>query len=120
MGNFKNFYVKPGEFRAEYNKSLEEGKPTHNLILMLEKIAKKYALKPIFIYVNKCDYDACVNFALIRAWEKWDKFNYEISDNIFAYFTKIISNDLKIHYNKLMKGKKNNISIDALFDNNNN
>lgn len=109
-----NIYLKAEDFQAEYDKSTQLGKPTDKLLLMFEKIAKRFSTT--FQYYNVVDKDACVNFALTEAWLKWKKYDKERCDNIFAFFTTMISNDMRLHYNNLMKGKDVNISIDALFD----
>jgi hypothetical protein len=108
-------YIPSKLFSEEYNKSLELGKPTDKLIILFSKIAKGFSTT--FEYKNKCDLNACINYAVAEAWQKWDKFNPEVSENLFSFFTTMISNDLKFHYNQITKGKKVNISIDALFSN---
>lgn len=81
---------------------------------MFEKIAKHYI--PIYRSKNKQDNNACINFATTQAWLKWDKYDRERSDNIFAFFTKMIKNDMALHHNTITKGKNRNISIDALLN----
>ena len=63
------------------------------------------------------DRDACINYAVTEAWLKWNKYNYEKSSNIFAFFTSMISNDLKIHYNYLNRINHRSVSL-SLFENN--
>ena len=113
-----NIYVTPKEFLFEYNKSIDVGKPTDKLVILFTRIAKNFATT--FDYKNKCDLDACVNYAVSEAWQKWSKFDSEVSDNIFSFYTTMISNDLKIHFKYITKGKFVNISIDALFENDKN
>lgn len=112
-----NYYVQPKQFKLEYDKSIDLGKPTDKLISMFDKIGRNYIT--IFGSSNKLDIDACINHAVFRAWEKWDKFNYEVSDNLFSYFTRMIANDMMDHYKYINKGKGNKISIDVLFSNTN-
>lgn len=107
-------YLKSEDFQKEYNISLSEGQPTEKLILMFTKIARNFCTT--FIYVNSCDKSACINFAVSEAWIKWNKYDSKISDNIFSFFTTMISNDLRLHYNQITKGKKVNISIESLFE----
>ncbi len=117
MSNTSNYYVNPKEFQEEYDLSLKNDEPSKKLLLMFQKIAKGYSKK----YTgNKIDTDACVNYALTEAWKKWKKFDRTRSSNIFAFFTQMIKNDLAQHHNKIFKNKKFNISIDALFVNNQN
>lgn len=112
----KNHYVKAEEFHKEYELSLTDNKPTRKLLLMFEKIAKHYSTK----FRGKCklDVDSCVNYALTEAWLKWKKYDKERSNNIFAFFTKMIANDLTTHHNKITKNSNLHISLDALFSNN--
>lgn len=110
-------YLKPNNFHEEYNKSIDQGKPSDKLIKMFELIAKRYIT--VYRQVNKIDNDACINYAVCEAWLKWDKYNPEFSDNIFSFFTKMIKNDMAQHYNKIKKGKDRNLSIDALLSNEN-
>jgi hypothetical protein len=109
----RKLYISPAEFTAEFKKSKEIGAPTEKLVLMFQKIAKNFSTT--FTYVNRCDYDACINFAVSEAWRKWESYDPERSDNIFSFYTTIIANDLMTHYNLLTRGKSVNISIDALF-----
>lgn len=108
-------YLAPKEFHEEYSKCLEANKCSNKLILMFEKIAKKYSTT--FGGKNKCDRDACVNYAMMEAYKKWKKYDINRSNNIFAFFTEMIKNDMMQHYKKLWKHKDVNISIDAIFTN---
>jgi len=112
------YYIKPEDFHAEYQKSLDADEPTRQLLLMFEKIAKRFSTK--FRSINKIDTDSCVNFALTEAWLKWKKYDKEKSNNIFSFFTSVIANDLKCHHNLITKNKDLHISLDALFSNNSN
>lgn len=109
-------YLPPEKFLKEYNLSVEQGKPTDRLIQMFNLLATEFS--KVWVHTNKCDRDACINFAVSEAWRKWDKFDTNVSNNLFSFFTTIISNDLRLHYKKLTKSKDINISIDALFSNN--
>ena len=110
-----NYYIQPEDFQNEYEKSLKLDEPTRKLLLMFEKIAKKYSTK--FRCINKIDTDSCVNFALCEAWLKWKKYDSERSPNLFSFFTAVIKNDLMLHYNLINKNKDVNMSVDALFPN---
>lgn len=111
-----NQYLPPEKFLKEYNLSVEQGQPTDRLIQMFKLLATEFS--KVWVHTNKCDRDACINFAVSEAWRKWDKFDTNVSNNLFSFFTTIISNDLRLHYKKLTKSKDINISIDALFSNN--
>jgi hypothetical protein len=115
VNNKKKIYVTPKELLFEYDKSIEIGKPTEKLIVLFEKIAKHFGT--VFDYKNKCDFNACVNYAISEAWLKWDKFNPEKSDNLFSFYTTMISNDMRYQYKLINKGKNIQISIDSLFSN---
>jgi hypothetical protein len=112
--NKSKYYIPPEEFHAEYKLSQEKGEPTRKLLLMFEKIAKRFSTK--YRCTNKLDTDSCVNYALTEAWLKWDKYDPARSKNIFAFFTEVISNDLRYHHNLITK-HKDHISFDVLFAN---
>ncbi len=111
-----NIYCTPKELLEEYNKSAELGKSTDKLLVLFTKIAKHYSTT--FDSKNKCDLNACINYAVSEAWQKWHKYNPEVSDNIFSFFTTMIDNDMKLHYKQITRGKSINISIESLFNNN--
>lgn len=108
-----NYYVDPKEFIAEYHKSVELGKPTNKLIAFFTKIATGFI--SLYNGKNQCDTNACINYAVAEAWQKWNKFDETRSDNIFSFFTTIISNDLRLHYKQITKGKERKIYIESLF-----
>ena len=112
-----NHYVQQNDFHNEYLKSVEIKKPTDKLLLMFEKIAIGYSRKFIG---NKLDIAACVSYAQTEAWKKWDKYDEKRSNNIFAFFTQMIKNDLAQHHKKIFHKKELYISIDSLFTNNQN
>ena len=108
-------YLRKQDFLSEYKKSLEHRKPTDKLISMFQLIAQGFYSR--FNNPNKCDEQACINFAVSEAWRKWDKLDEAREDKIFNFFTTMIANDMRLHYNQLTRGKKINISIDAIFNN---
>jgi hypothetical protein len=110
-----NIYLLPEDLLKEFHKSKELGKPTDTLIIYFQKIAKNFV--KTFHNKNKCDDDACINFAVAEAWLKWEKYDENRCNNIFSFYTTIIGNDMILHYNKLTKGKKTAISIESLFSN---
>lgn len=117
MAKDKPYYVDPQKFHEEYELSLIADEPTRKIMLMWEKIAR--GMSRTFPQVNKIDTDACVNFAVTQAWRKWKKYDKERSNNIFAFFSQIIKNDLQTHHNTIKKHSKNCISLDAIFSANN-
>lgn len=109
-------YVSQQELFIEWSKSIEQGKCTDKLIMYFRRIAKRFMSS--LQYINKQDINACVEYAVAEAWQKWDTFNPERSSNIFSYFTTMIANDIKLHYRLITKGKDLAISIESLFDSN--
>lgn len=108
-------YLSPKLLREEYYKSVEAKTPTEKLVLMFQKIGKNFIRQ--YDSPNKIDTDACVNYAVAEAWQKWDKYNPDVSDDIFNFYTTMISNDMKLHYKQITKGKDLNISIESLLSN---
>lgn len=111
-----NYFVTPKELKTEYDKSIDLGNCTPNLLILFRKIAEKFSIGN-YTYVNKIDFDACVNYAVFEAYMKWNKFNEEKSTNIFSFYTTMLSNDMRIHYKQLTRGKELNISLESLFSN---
>lgn len=108
-----NHYVSAKELYEEYNNSITIGKCSDKLLMYFTRISKKFATT--FDNINKCDLDATVNYAVSEAWQKWDTFNPQRTDNIFSFYTTMIANDMKYHYKIITKGKSMNISIESLF-----
>lgn len=113
----KKLYLKPEDLHNEYEKSLELNKPTDKLIEYFYLIATRFSSK----YNNLCelDTDSCINYAVSEAWQKWSKYDKTRSNNVFAFFTQIIKNDLYFAHNEIKKNAYRNISIDVLFENTN-
>lgn len=109
-------YIKAKDFHNEYNLSLQQNKPTDKLLKMFFMIAERYSSK----FNNLCDTDAnsCINYAATEAYYKWKEYDINKSENIFAFFTQMIKNDLTAHYNLINKNSYRNVSIDAIFINN--
>lgn len=112
-GRKNNQYVSAKELYEEYNNSLQLGKCSDKLLLYFRRIAKRFA--STFEYVNKADADAVVEYAVAEAWQKWDTFDPQKTNNIFSFYTTMLANDMKLHYKQLTKGKNLNISIESLF-----
>lgn len=112
--NKKRFYVKPQNFHYEYNLSLKDDKPTPKLLEYFELIARGWSSK--YDNLAKLDVDSCVNYAVTEAWLKWKEYDKKISENIFAFFTQMIKNDLTAHYNNIRKHSKKNISLDVIYN----
>lgn len=110
-------YLPPEKFHAEYNKCVLLGEPSAKLIHFFELIAINFSKK----YNNTAQKDkACIiNFGVSEAWKKWNRYDERRSTNIFSFFTTMISNDMKTHYNKIFNKDKTEkykfVSIDKLF-----
>jgi hypothetical protein len=113
-----NYFVTPKELQAEYYKSIDLGNCSPGLLNLFTIIAKKFAIGN-YEYINKIDFDACVNYAICEAYYKWDKFDEKRSNNIFSFYTTMLANDIKLHYKHITRGKKLTISIDSLFSSEN-
>lgn len=111
-----NHYVSAAELRQEYLKSLEQNKCTDKLLMYARRILKRFTTT--LEYVNKCDLDACIEYALGEFFIKWNTFDENKTKNIFSFYTTILVNDLRMHYKQINKGKDICISIDALYSGN--
>lgn len=116
--NNKKYYVTPEEFHLEFKACLALDMPSPKLMVMFEKIARGRSRS--FFSRNKIDTEAGISYAVTESWLKWKKYDINRSSNIFAFFTQVITNDLKTYYNKLQKYDKQNISLDAIFSGPNN
>jgi len=114
----KNYYVTPEELQTEYSACIDAGKVTNKMLKIFTKIAKHFAT--VYDYKNKCDAEACINYAVSEAWQKWDKYDSEKSTNIFSFYTTMIANDLKLHFKQITRGKGRTIYIETLLSNENN
>jgi len=109
-------YLKNSVFTKHYNDSLTSGQCTKEFLsdffLLAENIYKTLGRE------TDMDRSACINYAVTEAWQKWIQYDPKKSPNIFAFFTSMISNDIKIHYNYLNRIGNRSISL-TLFENNN-
>lgn len=112
-GNLKsNIYLDPKYLQECYKDSIENGECSGELLECFQKIAEEYV--KIFPNTNDCDRRACINYAMTEAWLKWNKYDPTRSSNVFAFYTSMIGNDLKIHYNFIKRHNKTKISLDSL------
>lgn len=120
----KVHYLPPEIFAEEYEISKKLGAPTNKLISYFKLIATKLSTK--FDNTSIKDRDCIINYATQEAWRKWQKYDDNRSQNIFSFFTTVIFNDSRTHYNKIFekdKLKRNNaikVSIETLFSGDNN
>lgn len=107
-----NIYLDPKHIQDCFDESIKEGKCTNRLLDCFQKIAENFITK--YNNVNDEDRRACINYAVAEAWQKWNKYDKERSQNVFAFYTTMISNDLRIHYNYINRHNSAKISIDSL------
>jgi DNA-directed RNA polymerase specialized sigma subunit len=117
----KNYYLPPDKFAEVYQAAKDNNNPTMLLFYCFRLIAENFS--NVYNNTSQQDKDAIINYAISEAWRKWDKFDPEVSKNLFSFFTTMISNDMKTHYN-LIFGKNRNkdnkykfVSIEKLFGN---
>lgn len=104
-------YLKESKLLKDWKKSKENNECSRELLDDFFILSKN-----IYTMIGTCydqDRDACINYAAEKAWEKWKKYDPSKQTNIFAFFTSMISNDIKIHYNKLNNKGKKMISLSA-------
>ena len=108
-------YLKNEVLEKHHKDSIEKGECLQPLLddffLLAKNIYKTLGQE------TDLDRDACINYAVTEAWLKWDKYTPERSSNMFAFFTSMIMNDLRIHYNYLNRVSNRSISL-TLFENN--
>lgn len=109
-------YVSQAELREEYLNSLKLGRCSDKLLKYARRIISRFT--STLEYVNKCDLDACIEYALGEFFQKWDTFNPERTSNIFSFYTTMLANDLRMHYKLINKGKDICISIESLYSGN--
>lgn len=107
-----NFYINPNEMRREWDACMKKDECSRKLLSMFELIARHFSRN--FMYLNNTDKEACINFAVTEAWQKWRRFDPTVTENIFALFTTMISNDMRQHFKQITKNYSRNISIEAL------
>lgn len=107
-----NIYLDPKHIQDCFDDSVKKGECTSELLECFQKIAENFITK----YNNANDEDrrACINYAVSEAWQKWDKYDKNRSPNIFAFYTQMISNDLRIHYKMINRHNSMKISLDSL------
>lgn len=96
-----------------FEASLKTGECNNDLLNDFRLISENFMV----LYNLRDDHlkNAVINYAVCEAWRKWKTYNPDRSNNIFSFFTTMISNDLKIHYNYMNHHRKTSISLN-LFD----
>jgi len=101
------FYCPPDEFAKEIRKSKELGELTPKAIEFLMAIIENASKK--LKYKNPQDREDCIMFAMEDVLRYWKGFDFEKSDNPFAYFTQMIKNGFAKGWNKLYPIKSSDI-----------
>lgn len=81
-------YLNNKDMLAELRKSKKQGQMTDELTKMIMMLTRRYSEHPWF--VNYTYIDDMRSFALLTVVKFWDRFNFDKSNNPFAYFTQII------------------------------
>lgn len=110
----KKFYIKPELMRQEYEACMQKDECSEKLLKMFQLIAEHFT--SVFYYMNEIDRKTCISFAVTEAWLKWKTYDPTRSNNIFSFFTTMISNDLRQHYKHITKNYHRNISIESLMN----
>lgn len=99
----KRTKVNNKELRNEILKSKEQGELTNRAIEILQHLVEGA--------INKMNYDDprdeadCLQSGLIDVMVKWYKYEPEVSDNAFAFFTQIAKNGFNKQFNEIRKRK---------------
>lgn len=96
----KNYKVNNKNLYREVIVCQATGKITEELGYMFLHMAKK--LKRKFKHRDE-DIDDVINHAILDALNSINKYDKDISDNVFAYFTQVIKTGIVRGYNKLHK-----------------
>ncbi len=114
-------YLPPGKFQQQYDVAISKGEVTPELLKSFEMIAKR-SFSILGNQVSPKDKDAIISYGVERAWEKWRKYDEKRTTNIFAFFTTMITNDMRTKYNLIFGKNKNRdgkykfVNIDKLFN----
>lgn len=110
MSKTKNFIDKK-ELYQEIISSQGSGKLTPRALELLEQLCDNYISQ--FYYRNAMDRKDCRQSALVDCLLAWQKFNPEVSNNAFSFFTQTIKIGLIKGWRKLYPGKLDMISLDG-------
>lgn len=109
-------YLAPEKLRKDYNDSLKEGKCNNELLKDFRLIAENSIRTLNNGNEQHIDRGVCINYAVTEAWCKWKSYDPNKTSNIFSFYTTMILNDMRIHYNYLNRWKGRCISM-TLFEN---
>lgn len=102
-------YLNNKDMLAELRKSKKSGHMTTELTKMIMMLTRRYSEHPWF--VNYTYIDDMRSFALLTVVKFWDRFNFDKSNNPFAYFTQIIKRAFQQYK---IQEKKHRIIRDSL------
>ena len=109
-------YLEPDKLTKDYEDSLKLGKCNDALLKDFQLIAENSIRRLNNGNEEHIDRDVCINYAVTEAWRKWKSFNPKKTTNIFSFYTTMILNDMRIHYNYLNRWNGRCISM-SLFEN---
>lgn len=95
--NGKTYYINNKQLLLVLSESNEKGRMSDELAKMLQLLCKKYATIGKFVgYTYNEDMQAYAMSMLVKTWHRFD---VNIGDNPFAFFTQCIKNSFKQYLN---------------------
>jgi len=111
-------HVKNADLRNEIIKCKATDKLSDEALNMFMIMAKKFSTKLNYIYPE--DREDCIAFAVMDCYQYWRRYDPEISQNAFAYYTQIIKNGFAKGWRKLYgnmpKSKKISTSSNKIYN----
>lgn len=111
-------HVKNADLRDEIIKCKEADELSPEALDMFILMAKKFSTK--LNYVHPEDREDCISFAVMDCYQYWRRYDPEISQNAFAYYTQIIKNGFAKGWRKLYgnfpKSKKISVSNNKIYN----
>ena len=83
-------YINNADLLEELRLSKEQDELTHNAILMIMEMAKRFGHQ--MPYVDPMDGDDCRSQAIMDVYAYWRNFDVSKGTNAFAYITQLIKN----------------------------
>jgi hypothetical protein len=108
-------YLKSEDLLSHYTVSKEKNECTLSLIKDFQIIAEH--VFPMVCNFNDENKEIYISYAVEEAWQKWNKFDPE-RGNIFAFYTSMITNDIRLCMINYCKFTKRTISL-SLFNSDN-
>jgi len=109
-------YLSNDDLYKEIIKSKKDGKLTDAAFNMLMLMTKRINRK--FRYDNEMDREDVLQFSYLRLLQVWNNFDETRFSNVFSYYTEVIKRAHAFEYNLLMKTRKDSISINNFYDDN--